>query len=159
MRRSAAACGSARIPTGGLATVTVVVSLMLVPVAGQAQPATADTWTPPRTAWGAPDLQGIWDYRTLTTLQRPREFAGKEFFTEEEAAALEQSADQDRANSVSFIATFEPAGTTLTADRRTSLIVDPPDGIGYSPSMHALQKLPISGLPTAAARIMSGSRA
>ena len=54
MRGSAAASGSARIPMGVLATVTVVVSLVLVPVAGQAQPATTDTWTPPRTPWGDP---------------------------------------------------------------------------------------------------------
>ena len=76
MRGSAAACGSARIPTGVLATVTVVVSLMLVPVAGQAQPATTDTWTPPRTPWGEPDLQGIWDFLTLTPLERPSELEG-----------------------------------------------------------------------------------
>ena len=41
MRRSAAACGSARIPTGVLATVMAVVSLMLVPMPGQAQTAAA----------------------------------------------------------------------------------------------------------------------
>ena len=96
MRRSAAACDSARIPTGGMATVTVVVSLMLVPVAGQAQPATADTWTPPRTAWGDPDLQGIWDFRTLTPLERPSDLAEQEVWTDEEAAALEQRAEQVR---------------------------------------------------------------
>ena len=94
MRRIAAACGSARIPTGVLATFTVVVSLMLVPVAGQAQPATADTWTPPRTAWGEPDLQGIWDFRTLTPLERPSELAEQEVWTDEEAAVLEQSAEE-----------------------------------------------------------------
>ncbi len=124
MHGSAAACGSARIPMGVLATVTVVVSLVLVPVAGQAQPATTDTWTPPRTPWGDPDLQGIWDFRTLTPFSRPR--AGKEFFTEEEAAALAQGAEQNRV--IAFSVAFEPAGTQLTADRRTSLIVDPPDG-------------------------------
>ena len=130
MSRYVAACGSARIPTGVLTTVTVVVSLMLVPVAGQAQPATTDTWTPPRTPWGDPDLQGIWDFRTLTPLSRPRELAGKEFFTEEEVAELEQSAEQRRVDVEDFVTTLslEPAGTTLTADRRTSLIVDPPDG-------------------------------
>ena len=67
---------------------------MLLPMVGQAQTAAADTWTAPRTPWGEPDLQGIWNYRTLTPLQRPRELAGKEVFTEEEAAALEQSAAQ-----------------------------------------------------------------
>ena len=126
MRRSAAASGSARISMGVLATVTVVVSLVLVPVASQAQPATTDTWTPPRTPWGDPDLQGIWDFRTLTPLFRPRGLGEQEVWTDEEAAALEQSAEQNRAN-LSFAA-YEPTVTTLTADRRTSLIVDPPDG-------------------------------
>ncbi len=128
MRRYVAACGSARIPTGVLATVTVVVSLMLVPVSGQAQPATADTWTVPRTPWGDPDLQGIWDFRTLTPLERPRDLAEQAVWTDEEAAALEQRAERRRVNSGFIVGTFEPAGTTLTADRRTSLIVDPPDG-------------------------------
>ncbi len=58
MRGSATACGSARIPTGVLATVTAVVALMLVPMAGQAQTVAAYTWTAPRTPWGDPDLQG-----------------------------------------------------------------------------------------------------
>ncbi len=140
MRRYVAACGSARIPTGVLATVTVVVSLMLVPVAGQAQPATTDTWTPPRTPWGDPDLQGIWDFRTLTPLERPRRLAGQEFFTEEEAAEREQRAERRRVNSGFIVGTFEPAGTTLTADRRTSLLVDPPDGTPpvWTPEAQAL---------------------
>ena len=47
-----------------LLTVTAVVLLTPVPVAGQAQTATADQPTPPRTAWGAPDLQGVWDFRS-----------------------------------------------------------------------------------------------
>ena len=61
----------------------------------------------------------------MTPLRRPRDFAGQAVWTEEEAAALEQSADQLGANQFSL--TFAPAGR-LTADRRTSLIVDPPDG-------------------------------
>lgn len=56
-----------------------VVSLAPVPIAAQAQTAPADTSTPPRTAWGVPDLRGIWDYRTLTPLQRPRDLAQKKF--------------------------------------------------------------------------------
>ena len=110
---------------GVLATVLAVVSLAPVPAAGQAQTATADTWTPPRTAWGEPDLQGIWDFRTLTPLERPIELAGQEVWTDEEAAEKEQS-EQRRVRPFS---NFQPAGTTtLTEDRRTSLIVDPPDG-------------------------------
>jgi hypothetical protein len=44
----------------------------------------------PRTPDGRPDLQGIWDYGTLTPLQRPPEFAGKPSLTDEEAARFEQ---------------------------------------------------------------------
>ena len=43
----------------------------------------------PRTPWGHPDLQGTWDYRTITPLERPRELGTKEFYTDEEAKALE----------------------------------------------------------------------
>ena len=114
--------------TGGLAAVLTLGLLAPAATAGQAQPATVDTWTPPRTPWGEPDLQGIWDFRTLTPLERPRELAGQEVWTDEEAAEFEQSAEQRRVNSGFIVGTFEPAGTTLTADRRTSLIVDPPDG-------------------------------
>ncbi len=112
--------------TGVLATVIAVLSVAPVALAGQTQTPPAETSTPPRTPWGDPDLQGIWDFRTLTPLQRPSDFAGgQEVWTDEEAAALEQSADQRRANLFSL--TFAPAAQ-LTADRRISLIVDPPDG-------------------------------
>jgi hypothetical protein len=46
----------------------------------------------PRTAWGQPDLQGVWDFRTITPLQRPESLADQEFLTEEEAANLDQAA-------------------------------------------------------------------
>ena len=45
-----------------------------------------------RTAWGQPDLQGIWDFRTITPMQRPEDRGDQEFLTEEEAASLEQDA-------------------------------------------------------------------
>ena len=48
-------------------------------------------WSPPRTAWGAPDLQGVWDYRTMTPLQRPREFTGKTVMSPEEAASTRRT--------------------------------------------------------------------
>ena len=66
----------------------VVLSLSAVPAAAQ-----TDT---PRTAWGQPDLQGVWDFRSITPMQRPEEQADKEFLTEEEAAQIEQDAvDRD----------------------------------------------------------------
>ena len=42
----------------------------------------------PRTSWGQPDLQGVWDFRTATPLERPEELAGKEVLSDEEAAAV-----------------------------------------------------------------------
>src|SRR5688500_6019008 len=44
------------------------------------------------TAWGDPDLQGIWTNSTITPLERPAKFAGREFMTEEEARALDAEA-------------------------------------------------------------------
>ena len=43
-------------------------------------------WTAPRTAWGYPDLQGIWSNTTTTSMERPADLAGREFLTEEERA-------------------------------------------------------------------------
>ena len=40
----------------------------------------------PRMPWGAPDLQGVWDFRSITPMERPRDRADQEFLTEEEAA-------------------------------------------------------------------------
>ncbi len=135
---------------GAVLTVIAVVLLAPVPVAGQAQTATADQPTPPRTAWGAPDLGGVWDFRSITPLQRPEELADKEFLTEEEAANLEQEAvDRDvrllnrEAQRTEAGASVDSGtdgapgaynnfwmdrGTRPIETRRTSLIVDPPNG-------------------------------
>ena len=89
----------------------------------------------PRTAWGDPDLTGIWTGSTITPLERPSEFAGKEFLTEQEAAALEKRALDARADGppppgdpgTYNQVWFDPASKVVPS-RRTSLIVDPRDG-------------------------------
>ena len=43
-----------------------------------------------QTAWGHPDLQGLWDFRTITPMQLPEDLADQEFLSAEEAADLEQ---------------------------------------------------------------------
>ena len=104
-------------------------------------PATG-TSTLPRTAWGQPDLQGVWDFRTITPLERPEELAGQEFLTEEEAANLERAAvDRDArllrqaarrteagGNVGAYNNFWMDRGTRVIGTRRTSLIVRPPDG-------------------------------
>jgi hypothetical protein len=93
----------------------------------------------PRTADGHPDLQGIWDYRSATPLQRPDRFANKEFLTEDEVAEYEKLALEredgrppDDARSAEDISVHPvwwlDYGKTVIKTRRTSLIVDPPDG-------------------------------
>ena len=113
-----------------------VVMLAAMPAASQTE--TASETAPPRTSWGAPDLRGIWDFRTMIPLERPRAFEGREFLTEEEAAEFEQRTINGRNNdnrSGNAAADVEGAyndfwwdwGNDLT-DNRTSLITDPPDG-------------------------------
>jgi hypothetical protein len=110
------------------------------PVAGQANTrAAANSWTAPRTADGQPDLQGLWTNATITPLERPKDLAGKEFFTEEEGAAYEKrvaansnrdqrgnTAEADVAGAYNDF-WFE-RGNKIVPTRRTSLVVDPPDG-------------------------------
>ena len=134
-----------------LASMSVVATVIAIvsppPVAAQAQTAAVDTRTPPRTPWGEPDLRGIWDFRTITPLERPHELAGKQVLTQKEAAELEEraalsrierdsSAIPDRCigspNFVDCIGSYNQVwfdrGTEVIPDRRTSLIVDPPAG-------------------------------
>ena len=58
-------------------------------------PATAQSATGPRTAWGDPDLQGVWDYWTFTPLERPEEFADRDQLTAEEAAVVAQRSNAE----------------------------------------------------------------
>jgi hypothetical protein len=71
----------------------VIAFALLAPV-----PVTGQTWTLSRTADGQPDLQGVWDFRTITPLERPVALGTKEFFTDEEAANFERDENrrQDR---------------------------------------------------------------
>jgi hypothetical protein len=93
------------------------------------------TRTAPRTAWGDPDLRGVWTGSSITPLERPEQFAGREFLTEAEAAAIEERAAKERVDRPPKPGDpgtynqiwFDPASTVVPT-RRTSLIVDPPDG-------------------------------
>ena len=62
------------------------------PAAGQRQASIAAPSDGPRTPWGDPDLQEVWDYWTFTPLQRPENLADKEVLTDEEVALFAQQA-------------------------------------------------------------------
>ena len=115
----------------------------LTPVVAAAQ--NTATTAPPRTAWGAPDLGGLWDYSSITPMQRPGNLADQEYLTEEQAAALEQaSIDRDLAAVSAPVQRSEAGdlaganghawqwglefGNKVVADRRTSRIIDPSNG-------------------------------
>ena len=101
----------------------------------------------PRTPWGAPDLNGTWTGSTLTPLERPKELIGKAVLAPEEAAALEARARERNAREPQAgpgdpgtynQIWFDPS-SAVVPDRRTSLIVDPPDGrLPFTPDGRAL---------------------
>ncbi len=130
------------------AVFTVIAAFMLAPLAAFGQ-AAADNWTPPRTPDGVPDIQGLFTFRTITPLQRPKELAGKETLTAEEAADYEAYrnrrlnrdlfdpitgapwagyAPRAEGGVLSYNEFWYERGVELTKDKRTSLVVDPPDG-------------------------------
>ncbi len=128
--------------TGGAAAlvVAVIVLLQLAPAAGQSPAAGNEAVAAPATStpWGDPDLQGLWTTRYDTPLQRPAQFADREFFTDEERVALdiertailERDARPTVGNPLSTGGAYNRAVflTHKETGRRTSLIVDPPDG-------------------------------
>ena len=128
-RYAAAACALAAL---------VVVALMAgAPVAGQE----AADFEAPRTSWGDPDLTGIWSPGyILTPLERPADFGDREFLTDEEVAALEGAQDASAGRNFrpdsgtvadvegAYNDEFTGRGKDVIRTRRTSLIVDPPNG-------------------------------
>ena len=110
-----------------LISATAITALLLGAVPASAQ----------RTRDGHPDLTGHWTNGTATPLQRPDEFKDKAHFTDAEAAEWERTGlerllkafpetERDAADLNDIY--LETSGFTVLADRRTSLIVDPPDG-------------------------------
>lgn len=117
-------------------------ALLSVSVAGQqaasprpgAAGRPAEPYQMPRTPWGHPDLQGMWNNGTTTPLERPADLAGREFFTDEEQAArakevatrAERRPEDPRADvELAYNNEWWERGAPLL---RTSLIIDPPDG-------------------------------
>ena len=112
-------------------------------------PALAQSEEPMRRPHGDPDISGIFTFRTLTPLQRPQQFADQETLDPETAAAFEASertrqnrdlfdpiagarsagyAPRSEGGVLSYNEFWYERGVDLTDDKRTSLIIDPPDG-------------------------------
>ncbi|HVH58323.1 MAG TPA: hypothetical protein VM791_18800 [Vicinamibacterales bacterium] len=143
-----------RARQSGIAIALALASLSPV-VADDQQPAPARTargsvWVMPRLADGRPDLEGTWENNSATPLERPKQFANKPLLSDEEVATLERRARQlfgpeaeatfGDALYTTLLADSRPRGLGATGsysqnwlpdryfERRTSLIVDPPDG-------------------------------
>ena len=112
---------TARGCRSALRWLAVLSLLIAIPSDGIAQSAEE---APARTVWGDPDLQGTWDNRTITPLERPSQFADAETLTAAEAARYEASTAERRVDD----RYYWDRGTRVVEDRRTSLIIDPPDG-------------------------------
>ncbi len=123
-------------------TASVMLGLIPQMVLAQSQTAASEEWSQPTTAWGHPDIQGVWNNVTATRLERPAELSGKEFLTVEESAEYSQgiadrrseneakSADEharDRTGT-GYAASVWFETTDALAGNRTSLLVDQPDG-------------------------------
>ena len=123
---------------GAVSALVVTVGLLgatRIGLSGQTADSRADASI--RTPWGEPDLQGIWTTEVDTPFERPERFGDREFLTPEEQAEL----DEQRSGLISRNRRVE-RGTELDVagaynavflsfkptDRRTSLIVDPPNG-------------------------------
>ncbi|MGH9255979.1 MAG: hypothetical protein ACRD3C_15580 [Vicinamibacterales bacterium] len=141
---------------GVVGVAIAVVSLLAVPVAGQAQKpaaATAGTTTaapaakpavrastPARTPWGDPDLQGIWNFATSTPLERPAALGEKAVLSDQEAEEFAETLAfnltrdrRDGGNAADVARAYnehwmDSRRLQILADKRTSLIVDPADG-------------------------------
>jgi hypothetical protein len=135
------------IPRRALAGVLGLVCLAVVSITGQTPASSAKSGsakstgdakagTSPRTPWGDPDLQGTWFVLAEVPLERSAANAGKEFLTDEEVAASDEkkglnpgrnarSGDKSQDVSGAYNAVFN---SVLKTGKRTSMIVDPPDG-------------------------------
>ena len=133
-----------------LGVLVAVIFVVLLTPASTAGQGIEENPAPLRTAWGDPDLQGVWNNATTTPLQRPLELAGKDTLTDEEVAQRDvefaETRSLDRRDDEAPGLGTEPGGRLTEADvsraynefwvergktianNRTSIIVGPDDG-------------------------------
>jgi hypothetical protein len=110
---------------------------MLGGISASAQPASGKSWTPPKTAWGDPDLQGVWPGNMGVPLQRAKNLGERTELNDQEFAQREAQAKRAAASdAVEFAPKDERVGIGPPSywtergkpTRQASLIIDPPDG-------------------------------
>lgn len=126
-------------------------ALVLISLSVQAQSLNQnlDSYLHKFTSWGHPNIQGVWDRRTITPLERPERLADKAFFTQDEIREYEAASaarpdgrplDSGRAG----ISVHDPGdldyGSTVVATGQTSLIVNPSAGRIPAYTESAIQK-------------------
>jgi hypothetical protein len=119
------------------ATSTLVAQQAQAPAArANAAPAGASTYKVPMTPWGDPDVQGTWDYKSITPLERNPSLGDRQFYTDAEIKEMEARAGKrmdepppanERGGTVHAAYWTDP-GRLVDESRRTSLIIDPPNG-------------------------------
>jgi hypothetical protein len=126
------------VSLSGLSAMAAASLLMPLPAAAQTAKA-GKNWTASPAKDGHPDFSGIWTNVTITPFERPRDLAGKEYFTEQEAQAYEKQSVQQRNRdrrergtnrdvASAYNDFWWDSGTKVVKTRRTSIVVDPPDG-------------------------------
>ena len=139
----------------------VLVAVLIAPSLTLAQSGNTDM--PLRTPDGHPDISGIFTFRTLTPLERPAALEGQDTLSAEDAAQFEASERvrlnrdlfdpvdgapsagyQSRAEGgvLSYNEFWYERGIELTSDKRTSLVIDPPEGrIPYTPEFRTANRI------------------
>jgi hypothetical protein len=148
------------LAVAGVLAAASVIGLMACESAPEQNPAETSTsedgpWTLARTAWGDPDFQGVWRYEAAVPLERPAQFEGREFLTDEEVAQRQATEEDQGAKRLAgaegvevgrrpvsespirgneYNSFWQDHGRPRKVYKQTSLIVDPRDGkIPYTP--------------------------
>lgn len=138
-----------RLSLGLIAVVIITAAALTLHAQSPSTPSARNSYTPPRTAWGDPDLQGIWPSTRMVGVpfERPKEYGNRLFLTDEEFKARQTQAErQQKLDNADFSVDRPSADVEAMGDvggptspppfwlergqpsRQSSLLVDPPDG-------------------------------